>query len=37
MIDTTKLTNGLHNIAWSVTDSAGNAAGVGSRYFIVQN
>jgi hypothetical protein len=37
MIDTTKLTNGLHNIQWSITDSAGHTTGVGSRYFIVQN
>jgi hypothetical protein len=36
-IDTTKLANGLHTIAWSVSDGAGNAAGIGSRYFIVQN
>jgi hypothetical protein len=36
-IDTTKLTNGLHTIAWSVTDNAGNAQGIGSRYFIVMN
>jgi acetyl esterase/lipase len=36
-IDTTKLTNGLHTIAWSVADNAGNAQGIGSRYFTVQN
>jgi subtilase family serine protease len=36
-IDTTKLTNGVHSIAWSVTDSAGVASGIGSRYFTVQN
>jgi hypothetical protein len=36
-IDTTKLSNGLHTIAWSVKDSAGNAQGLGSRYFNVQN
>ena len=36
-IDTTKLTNGLHTIAWSATDSAGNVQGLGSRFFIVQN
>jgi hypothetical protein len=36
-IDTTKLSNGLHTIAWSVTDDAGNAQGIGSRYFIVMN
>jgi hypothetical protein len=31
------LANGVHTIAWGVTDSAGNQAGVGSRYFSVQN
>ena len=36
-IDTTRLTNGLHTIAWIVTDSNGQTAGIGSRYFIVQN
>jgi cyclophilin family peptidyl-prolyl cis-trans isomerase len=36
-IDTTQLTNGLHTISWVATDSAGNAAGLGSRYFNVQN
>lgn len=37
MIDTTKLTNGLHTISWVVSDNAGNAQGIGSRYFNVQN
>lgn len=36
-IDTTKLSNGLHTISWSVTDTAGNAQGLGSRFFNVQN
>ena len=36
-VDTTKLTNGLHTIAWSAKDSAGNLQGIGSRYFNVQN
>jgi hypothetical protein len=36
-IDTTKLTNGLHTISWSVTDNAGAASGIGSRFFTVQN
>ena len=36
-IDTTQLSDGVHTIAWSVTDDAGAAAGIGSRYFIVQN
>ena len=37
MLDTTKLTNGLHSIAWSVLDNAGHSGGLGSRLFIVQN
>jgi hypothetical protein len=36
-LDTTSLSNGLHTLAWVVTDSAGQSAGVGSRYFTVQN
>jgi hypothetical protein len=36
-IDTTKLTNGVHNIAWSVCDNANRCDGIGSRYFMVQN
>jgi len=36
-IDTTKLTNGIHTIAWTVTDNAGNSDGIGSRYFSVTN
>ncbi len=36
-IDTTKLSNGLHTISWVATDSAGNAQGLGSRFFNVQN
>jgi hypothetical protein len=36
-IDTTKLSNGRHSIAWSVTDSAGETGGIGSRFFTVQN
>ncbi len=36
-IDTTKLTNGVHTISWVVIDSAGNASGIGSRFFTVQN
>jgi hypothetical protein len=31
------LSNGLHEIAWGVTDSAGRTAGVGSRFFTVSN
>jgi hypothetical protein len=37
VIDTTTLANGLHTIAWSVTDSAGHGAGIGSRFFRVRN
>jgi hypothetical protein len=37
VIDTTQLSNGLHTIAWSVTDSLGRAEGIGSRYFWVFN
>ena len=37
MIDTTTLGNGLHTIAWSASDDAGAADGLGSRYFIVAN
>ncbi len=36
-LDTTMLANGLHTLAWLVTDSAGNSQGIGSRYFYVQN
>ena len=36
-IDTTALSNGVHTIAWGVTDSAGVASGIGSRYFTVSN
>jgi len=36
-IDTTTLSNGLHTIAWSVTDSAGRTEGIGSRFFMVFN
>lgn len=36
-IDTTKYKNGRHTIAWTVEDSAGNRAGIGSRYFFIKN
>jgi hypothetical protein len=36
-LDTTKLSDGLHNIAWSVTDSLGRTEGIGSRLFRVRN
>jgi len=35
--DTTRLANGVHTIAWGVADNAGNAEGIGSRYFTVLN
>ena len=35
--DSTTLSNGVHTIAWVVTDNLGNSAGVGSRYFTVSN
>jgi hypothetical protein len=37
MIDTTTLTNGLHTISWTVTDSLGAIEGIGSRFFTVSN
>jgi hypothetical protein len=36
-IDTTTLTNGLHTIAWSVTDTLARTEGIGSRFFNVVN
>jgi hypothetical protein len=36
-LDTTAYTNGVHTIAWSVTDDGGNSDGIGSRYFSVVN
>lgn len=36
-INTTDYDNGVHTIAWVVTDSAGAAEGIGSRYFTIQN
>jgi uncharacterized repeat protein (TIGR02543 family) len=37
IIDTTTLSNGLHTIVWTATDSAGVTSGIGSRYFRVAN
>ena len=37
IFDTTRLANSVHTIAWYVSDSAGHVAGLGSRYFWVQN
>jgi hypothetical protein len=36
-LDTTEYANGVHTIAWTVTDNAGNADGIGSRYFTIVN
>ncbi len=36
-INTTNYDNGRHYIYWIVTDDAGNADGIGSRYFNVRN
>jgi hypothetical protein len=36
-LDTTHYENGVHTIAWSAKDDAGNADGIGSRYFYIQN
>jgi N-acetylneuraminic acid mutarotase len=35
--DSRTLSNGVHTLAWGVTDSQGGSAGVGSRYFTVSN
>jgi uncharacterized repeat protein (TIGR03803 family) len=35
--DSRTLADGLHTIGWSVTDSMGRSAGVGSRFFTVAN
>jgi hypothetical protein len=37
ILNTTALANGIHTIAWSVTDNQGRVDGIGSRYFWVQN
>jgi len=37
VFDTTTFANGVHTIAWSVTDSAGRVEAIGSRYFTVLN
>jgi hypothetical protein len=36
-LDTAKYANGIHTIAWTVADNGGNADGIGSRYFSIQN
>jgi len=37
LMDTTTLTNGMHQIGWLVTDSCGRQDGIGSRFFNVLN
>lgn len=37
VLDTTQLANGVHTIEWGVSDDRGNAQGIGSRYFTVNN
>lgn len=37
VFDSRTLSNGVHTIAWVIRDNAGNAKGVGSRYFTVAN
>jgi hypothetical protein len=36
-VDTMEFSNGMHTIAWVVTDSLGRAEGIGSRFFSVLN
>lgn len=36
-IDTTAYSSGIHTIYWIAADDAGNADGIGSRYFSIQN
>ena len=36
-IDTTQYADGVHTIAWTVEDDVGNSAGIGSRYFLINN
>jgi hypothetical protein len=37
VLDTRTLADGIHTIAWIIRDDAGQASGVGSRYFTVRN
>ncbi len=37
IFNTTALSNGIHTIFWTATDTGGNTDGIGSRYFTVQN
>ena len=36
-IDTTAYANGVHTISWTAVDNVGNADGIGSRYFTINN
>ncbi len=36
-LDTTRFTNGLHNLGWLIYDNLGRGDGVGSRFIQVQN
>ncbi len=36
-LDTTAYRNGVHTIAWTAVDDAGNTQGIGSRYFTIRN
>jgi len=36
-LDAAAYETGIHTIAWTVLDSAGNSDGIGSRYFSIQN
>lgn len=37
LLDTTQYANGVHTIAWSVSDNVGNSDGIGSRFFNISN
>lgn len=37
IFDSRAYADGVHTIAWTVTDSLGAASGIGSRYFTIQN
>jgi len=37
VFDSTMIPDGLHTIAWQVTDNAGHSQGIGSRFFTVLN
>jgi YD repeat-containing protein len=37
LLDSTQWANGVHTIAWSVTDDCGRSDGIGSRFFTILN